>query len=559
MKIIALSLLFHCAIETTGVKRFQASSERDGVLEVDKENWDERIGSAEIALVVFSAPWCRHCQNLAPEYAAAAGMVPEIKFCHVDATEETAELIARYQVRGYPHIKLFRHGNFSQDYEGPYTALAIANWIRRKSAPAVHLLKNWTNARIFFHVDDDDQENENIVRAIAVCENDTELKTWISMLEAVAKYVDDESIQLAVTLDPKLAGEEEYGLFLYSPYLVDDDTNRVLFNPKQTNDDSTKVDTIVRALEAATAPAITIYDAYTSATIFKRGPAIHSALFCDPSEDENTIAAFEIAAMQRRDRARHVIIPSSEQRVLEHFDIDPNAELPTLLLIDLRGKRANNTRDTRTYRYEPRRFGPISESKNILAFEDALLFADETNITLTPFLRSEPHDIRYPNPQNFRDFSRQGQVLILTGLTFESIVQISRSNRKDNTDFLVSFHAPWCSHSKALSAHLETIAEHFKAIDSLIIASLDATKNEVLLPGKGLAIQGFPTLVFFPADLRKDHLVYTGERDYTSIIAFIQKHATNALLVSANGEIDTSSTRAATVKQQQRTTPPPDL
>jgi len=74
-------------------------------------NFDGLVSPAseKSVLVEFYAPWCGHCKNLAPEYerlAAAFAGEKDVVIAKVDATED-GELADRYEVQGYPTLKLF--------------------------------------------------------------------------------------------------------------------------------------------------------------------------------------------------------------------------------------------------------------------------------------------------------------------------------------------------------------------------------------------------------------------------------------------------------------------
>lgn len=104
--------------------------------------------SPPLQTLVFSAPWCGHCKNLAPEWKkAAAELKGEVKLGAVDATVHQA-LASKYDIRGYPTIKVFPAGKKSGDaenYEGGRDASSIVTYARNlaqesKPAPEVKQL-----------------------------------------------------------------------------------------------------------------------------------------------------------------------------------------------------------------------------------------------------------------------------------------------------------------------------------------------------------------------------------------------------------------------------------
>ena len=73
---------------------------------------------------------CGHCKNLAPKYEKAAQALkqrtPPIPLVKVDATVES-ELAKRFDITGYPTLKIFRKGRASE-YKGPRDEGKIDNY-----------------------------------------------------------------------------------------------------------------------------------------------------------------------------------------------------------------------------------------------------------------------------------------------------------------------------------------------------------------------------------------------------------------------------------------------
>uniref|UniRef100_A0AAY4BDZ7 Protein disulfide-isomerase A6 n=1 Tax=Denticeps clupeoides TaxID=299321 RepID=A0AAY4BDZ7_9TELE len=118
------------------------------VVELTDDNFDKTVlDSDDVWLVEFFAPWCGHCKNLEPEWAAAASEVKDqtnnkVHLGAVDATVHQG-LASRYGIRGFPTIKIFRKGEEPEDYQGGRTrsdivARALDLFSDNAPAPELH-------------------------------------------------------------------------------------------------------------------------------------------------------------------------------------------------------------------------------------------------------------------------------------------------------------------------------------------------------------------------------------------------------------------------------------
>ncbi|XP_053315102.1 protein disulfide-isomerase A6 [Spea bombifrons] len=110
--------------------RSGSGGSKKDVIELTDDNFNrEVLNSDDVWLVEFFAPWCGHCKNLEPEWAAAATEVKEqtkgkVKLAAVDATVHQG-LASRYGIRGFPTIKIFQKGEEPVDYDGGRTKADI--------------------------------------------------------------------------------------------------------------------------------------------------------------------------------------------------------------------------------------------------------------------------------------------------------------------------------------------------------------------------------------------------------------------------------------------------
>ena len=109
------------------------SDDGKDVIELTDDNFDSTVfNDANMWLVAFYAPWCGHCKKLLPEWNAAATQLRgTVKIAKLDATVHQ-KLAERYQIQGYPTIKIFAPGKGEdkkvEEYEGPRDTSGIVQY-----------------------------------------------------------------------------------------------------------------------------------------------------------------------------------------------------------------------------------------------------------------------------------------------------------------------------------------------------------------------------------------------------------------------------------------------
>ena len=113
------------------------------VIELNPSNFQSRVIDSEYVWIVeFYAPWCGHCQTLAPEWKKAATALKGIVKVGAVNADSHQSIGGQYGVRGFPTIKIFgANKNSPTDYQGARSASGIVSG-------AVDAARQVANARL---------------------------------------------------------------------------------------------------------------------------------------------------------------------------------------------------------------------------------------------------------------------------------------------------------------------------------------------------------------------------------------------------------------------------
>jgi len=439
--LFALICVAFCDTETDEVK------EDENVVVGTTGNWDKVVPSDKNVLVEFYAPWCGHCQSLAPEYAKAAGKLKEMKsdiaLVKIDATVET-KLAEKYKVQGFPTIKFFKKGT-EVEYSGGRTADEIITWLNKKTGPPAKVLATAEEVKAFV-----DPKDVAVVGFFA--DKESELaKAFIKAAEG------KDDIEFAITT-PEASGE----------YAVKEDKIVVFKKFDEGRADyagEADADAIAKFVSGESLALVTEFSDEAAPKIFGGDIKSHLLLFISKKAEnfKATLDTFTKAAKGFKGKVLFVYIDVDVEdngRVLEFFGLKPE-DCPTLRLIKLEG-------DMTKFVPEKKELDEATMTEFVSSFLDGKL---------------KPHLMTEEVPEDWD----KNPVKVLVGKNFKEVA--IDSGKK----VFVEFYAPWCGHCKQLAPIWDKLAEEYKDKEDIIIAKMDSTANEV----EDVKVQSFPTLKYF--------------------------------------------------------------
>lgn len=438
------------------------------VKQLTKDTFDAFVAEHPLLLAEFYAPWCGHCKALAPEYEDAATKLKEknIPLAKIDCTEE-ADLCQKFEVQGYPTVKVFRGLDNHKAYSGPRKSDAIVSYMTKQSLPAVSKLDVSSHA---------DFKKADKVVVVAYLDEDDKASTEV--FNGVADSLRDDYL-FGVTTDATLAkaeGVKTPAVVLYKSF----DEGKVVFDGKLDAEEITKF------TKTASTPLIgevgpDTYQGYMSAGL----PLAY--IFFDSPESKETLSK-QVRPLAEKFKGKINFATIDAVAFGAHApNLNLESKWPAFAIQDT----------TKNSKF------PFPQDKELTAEAIAKFVEEYAEGKISPSIKSEP----IPETQ-------EGPVTVIVAHSYKDIVI---DNEKD---VLVEFYAPWCGHCKALAPKYDELASLYKDVgDKVVVAKVDATANDV--PDE---IQGFPTIKLFPAGSKASPVEYAGSRTVEDLANFIKEN-----------------------------------
>ncbi|CAL5211272.1 unnamed protein product [Lathyrus oleraceus] len=448
--------------------------EKDVVVLIER-NFTTVIENNQFVLVEFYAPWCGHCQALAPEYAAAATELKKdgVVLAKVDASLEN-ELAHEYDVQGFPTIYFFVDG-VHKPYSGQRTKDAIVTWIKKKIGPGVYNITTLDDAERV--LTSETTVVLGFLNSLVGAESDE--------LAAASKLED--GVNFYQTVIPNVAK-----LFHIDPNV----TRPALVLLKKEEEKLNHFDgqfvkaAIANFVSSSKLPLVTTFTRESAPVIFESPIKKQLLLFVTKKDTAKFIHVFQEASKIFKGKLIFVHVEMDNEEVgkpvADYFGI--SKKTPKVLAF-------TGSDDGRKFLLD----GEVTVD-NIKAFGEDFL-----EDKLKPFLKSDP----IPESNN-------GDLKIVVGNNFDEIVL------DESKDVLIEIYAPWCGHCQALEPTYNKLAKHLRSIDSIVIAKMDGTTNE----HPRAKSDGFPTLLFYPAGKKSsDPITVNVDRTVVAFYKFLKKHA----------------------------------
>lgn len=430
------------------------------------KNYDVMLENSELTLVKFYAPWCTHCQKLAPEYeAAAVTLKGKAILGEVDCTIDK-ELCEDKGITGFPTLLLFRHKELVTKFSGPRNAQGLVNFVESFRLPAVSTVSSEKELK-------DLQEKGKPVALLVASSSEATIVPEFNRLADKHRV----SFTFAFTTDKSVYPDAPLDQIIV---LRPDESEAYAGDGSETSiEDFLKIARVPFVGEISQATIASYNDIFNS----EKKSLPMGWILVDGQAPELIKSLVDVAKARRQQALLIWTDAKKYPSVVTHVGVDPNASLPAFSL------------KTSTAQFVFPADKPLT-AESLGEFIDLSLSG-----SINKTVRSEPPPA-------------EATVNGLTTLTGSTI-----DNYLHKTNMLILFYAPWCGHCKNFKPLFAEFAGK-EASSDLVIAEFNAVAND--FDNSMFVVEGFPTLYFVPVEGLP--ILYSGDRSYESLQRFVAEH-----------------------------------
>ncbi|XP_059640516.1 protein disulfide isomerase-like 1-6 [Cornus florida] len=445
------------------------------VIELNSDNKKRVIDENGFVLVLGYAPWCPRSAELMPQFAEAATSLKELGsplvMAKLDA-ERYPKAASNLGVKGFPTLLLFINGS-SQPYNGGFTSQDIVIWARKKTGVPVIRINSVNEAKEFL-----EKHSTFVVGLFKKFEgSDYEEFVKAATSDNEIQFVETSTVDVAKFLFPDIKPQI---IFLG---LVKSEPERYT-----TFEGAFKMDKILQFLDHNKFPLVTIVTELNSVRAYSSPIKRQVYVFADADDFKNHLEPLQDIARKFKSEIMFLYIDIKEE----------NLAKPFLTLFGLEESEdsvvaAFDNRGSSKYLLE-------SDLRPSKIEEFCLGLLDGS---LAPYYKSQPI------PDN-----KEAGIQIIVGKTLDNLVLSSPKN------IILEVHTPWCINCEATSKKVEKLAKHFKGLNDLIFARIDASANE----HPKLQVDDYPTLLLYPAGDKSNPIKLPTKSNLKDLAALINKN-----------------------------------
>ncbi|KAM3246028.1 protein disulfide isomerase-like 1-6 isoform X1 [Capsicum annuum] len=465
--------------ETPSEAEFVSKAQRI-VLELNNDNTKRAIDGNEYVLVLGYTPWDARSAELMPKFAEAATALKELGssllMAKIDA-ERYPKVAASLEIKGFPTLLLFVNGT-SQPYTGGFSAEELVIWARKKTGVPIIRISSDAEASDFLK-----KHSVFVVGLFEKFEGSYyDEFTKAAEMDNEIQFVETSNAEIFKKLFPEFKPTNLFlGLVKSEPEKY---TEYVMWFAEGTF----SADGILQFLDDNKFPLTTVLTELNAARVYSNTNKLQVLIIAEPDDFKKLVEPLQDVARKFKSKIMFIFVDIRED----------NLAKPFLTMFGLEESE-----------------DPVVVSFNYSSSLKYLLESDTTPTSIEDFCSGllsgtvSPYYKSQPIPDN-----KNMSILTIVGKTFDELVLNSHEN------VLLEIYTPWCITCETISKQMEKLAKHFKGLDNLIFARIDASLNE----HPKLQVDDYPTLLFYLADDKTNPILLPTKSSTKELAALINKN-----------------------------------